>query len=424
MKIGSNSFGSFVEFLKWSNRDKIAAFAFLLFFCSDVLDSVLFRIIPNFTDNIWDVIRPIENILLLLPIYYSCLTLKNKYNVWRHYLMIFVLISLTLLIYPEYSDWFLHSDFGIENRFLVLTRGIYALLIISLFNSGEKIFHCLIYASKINFLFYSMQYFMAGIRGYWQGVSAEGQAIELQYNLLFGYNVVFCLIVFIAAYIYTKKKIYFFLVPMCLYTLMTGGSRGALSCLVAFIPIYFIVKWRDFFVNYKNVIKSLLIFMCLSISLFFYWRDALLILRDLGISSRTIDMLLSGNIFDANGRDIIYNMAIQMIKDGDLFGYGVYGDRYVIGREFYWGYAHNFFLEIFVCFGYFGGICLVSYLVYRIYEMIKYCKNDAWQMVLVVFLAACAKLLLSDSFWYYKPFWGLIGVLGVWRHMWRCNIVK
>ena len=69
IRINGNTMGSFAQILRYNIKDKLAAFAFILFFCSDILDAALFRIVPNVTDNVWEIIKPIENILLAIPIF-------------------------------------------------------------------------------------------------------------------------------------------------------------------------------------------------------------------------------------------------------------------------------------------------------------------------------------------------------------------
>ena len=75
--------------------------------------------------------------------------------------------------------------------------------------------------------------------------------------------------------------------------------------------------------------------------------------RSSGLSSRTIDYFFSGTFTDASERHIIANLAIDLIKRGGLFGWGVYGDRYVLGNYYKWGYSHNLFGV--VCFVWLSG---------------------------------------------------------------------
>ena len=203
--------------------------------------------------------------------------------------------------------------------------------------------------------------------------------------------------------------------------MLMAGSRGALLCIAVFLPICMLVYWREFC---KYATKTIIIGILLStvlIVIALMWDNIALLLsvylNSVGAQSRTIEMFVNGEMTEANGRDIIYDTAVELIKEGGLFGHGVYGDRYEIGKRFYWGYAHNFFLEVFVCFGYLGGSIFIGWLIYNVGKMIARCKDACWKALLVIFLSSCVKLVFSDSFWYYKPFWALIGIFVIWKYL-------
>ena len=103
IRINGNTMGSFAQILHYSIKDKLAAFAFILFFCSDILDAALFRIVPNVTNNVWEILKPIENILLAVPIFLCTIysVKNNKFSVWKYYLGIFILFAITWIIFPQ-----------------------------------------------------------------------------------------------------------------------------------------------------------------------------------------------------------------------------------------------------------------------------------------------------------------------------------
>lgn len=53
-------------------------------------------------------------------------------------------------------------------------------------------------------------------------------------------------------------------------------------------------------------------------------------------------MLLVNNITDDSGRLVIWNVAVDMIKENP-FGYGAMGTRHVISEIIIQGHPHNFF---------------------------------------------------------------------------------
>lgn len=139
------------------------------------------------------------------------------------------------------------------------------------------------------------------------------------------------------------------------------------------------------------------------------------ILSKYGIASRTLSSLLSESFSDGNGRDMIFSMAMDLIKTGGLFGHGVYGDRYVIGNYFRWGYSHNIFLELFVSFGYLGGSIACAVLLLGIVKLYRSCDTLQKQVVFTTFLVTSCKLMLSNSFWYTAAFWALLALMIKWN---------
>jgi len=107
-------------------------------------------------------------------------------------------------------------------------------------------------------------------------------------------------------------------------------------------------------------------------------------------------------------------MAIDMIKNG-FWGYGAYGDRYVIGRVYWVGYCHNIFLELLINYGWIiGGILCISIVVTSL-KMLITCKNESWWICFVIFFVPSMKLLLSGSYWYLEAFWACIAVYLMYR---------
>jgi len=137
--------------------------------------------------------------------------------------------------------------------------------------------------------------------------------------------------------------------------------------------------------------------------------------RSSGLSSRTIDYFFSGTFTDASERHIIANLAIDLIKRGGLFGWGVYGDRYVIGNYYKWGYSHNLFLELFVSFGYLGGFIASFLIIKGVIKLFKHTNEVTSQIIFITFLTTSMKLMLSNSFWYSAAFWSLIVLMMKWN---------
>ncbi len=412
--------GSIKEILGYNIRNKLAAFVLIFCFCDFVLNAIFNRIMGEFVGQAFYKML-IVDMVLLLPVTLCSFMCgkKTKSTVWPFYFIIYLSVILTWILHPEYTPWFLHDDFGIFSCFFTFSSVIYIPLVFSLFSDERKLFNSILVATKIKFCFLVLQYITASIRGYWNIKNYLGIEEQWSYNLAFGYEMVFCSIVFLITYLYSSKRSYLCLALVCFYTILTAGSRGPWVCVIAMLGFNYLVFWKKYSINSLKIVKfagamgGLLAIVCFAGSTIVEWLISLV--TYLNIESRTIDMLISDYIFDDNGRNALRDAALTMIDNGWMFGYGVYGDRVVISEVHFIGYPHNFFLELFIQFGVIGGGIILGYLFYKVLQMIKLCDNDIYKILLVIYLSNSVKLLISDSFWYNGAFWSLIAVLIIWN---------
>jgi O-antigen ligase len=247
----------------------------------------------------------------------------------------------------------------------------------------------------------------------------DGTLAKLDYGLTYGYQVVFLGILFLTLFVYNKSLIDLAFSIISLILVILCGSRGPLVCIAVAALMLYLSKWRE-----KKASRfrffSILFLLIIGLAAFVYTvptlvNAAMTWLGQSGLQGRAIEKLLDGTITDDSGRSVISEISFDMIRNGGLFGYGFYGDRYVIGRTWYYGYPHNVFLELLIEFGALGGGIISIMLVYHTVRMMIRCKDTTWQFLLITLFGACAKLWMSDSFWYYWPFWGLIAILGLWN---------
>ncbi len=399
----------------------IATVALLFFLCSDAIDITIKTIIPS----MGTVITVAESIFLffLIIAYYTQYFvggIRRKTRVWIIYSIAILFIVISVFAHPEYSGWFNHERYGILNTFSQLTAGFYALLIFGMVTDKQRIISCLIYSNRFNFAFYVVQFVRAMQRGYWVGYSSSGELSRMSYSLVFGYNVAICAIIGIVLFLLNKKYIDLGIFIVSVVMILLQGSRGALLCIVLAIALIEIYKWKALkHVSSKKYYAVLITLTITIIALVLGWsvinRIMIKALSALHINSRSINMLLEGSLADENGRDRIRAVSINMIRDGGVFGYGFYGDRFVIGQRWSYGYPHNLLLEVLIQFGVPLGSIILIIFVWSIVRMGLSITDTSWQFLFVVLLSSNAKLLLSDSFWYYWPFWAFLAVICNWR---------
>ena len=389
-------------------NDIVLGLLFVFFFCSRIAASVITRSIGSESQE--QVYAIIFFLLLFLCV------IKGKNNVFVPtiiYSGVALVIFVTYLIHPEYSEWFSHQTYGIAHAFLNPSWGIWAFAVVWLVRYDKDLYSYLRISVWLLFVFLVLEFAMANHRGYWAVLDLDGSTKISEYDMEFGYNMLFPVSFFGTEAVLKKKP--GFLLPWLIgfILILLGGSRGP----VVWIPVIFIFLlpfvWRG-----AGIRKRVMIFIILTSSLIICTivllnyksiASSLLVwFSKRNISSRTINSLLSGTFSDKNGRDKIYSMAIELIRTGGPFGRGVYGDRYYIGNYFRWGYSHNIFLELLVSFGYVGGSVLILLFVYGIVLLYRHSKMVETQIVFITFLSTSMKLILSNSFWYNSAFWALL----------------
>ena len=412
---------SFRELLAGGTQNRIAAIALVLFLCSESILVATQRIFPAGWLELGVDKYILSGILgLLLVLYYLQLWKSRsiKMRVWPLYLLMGIFMGGSLLLHPEYIGWFNHERYGVVQNILLLPSAVYAVLFFSLSEDRKQLFSALIFASKLNFLFYMAQFIHAQLRGYWTGTNSVGASVRLSYSLTFGYRVVICAILGLALLIFSsrKKLLSGMFTLLSLIMILLSGSRGAMLpfMVAALVFVVFWIRIQEIPLQSKwkraGGLLGGLVLLIGAARLFFAVFPGIL------KSSRTLQSLFSGEFLAGNGRARIWKLAWNAIEKEGVLGYGFYGDRYTIGGpRLYYGYAHNIALEWIMQFGKILGILLLLLLIYAVADMIRREKDVHWHILLMTMLACCSKLLLSDSFWYYWPFWGLLAVLLAWN---------
>lgn len=188
--------------------------------------------------------------------------------------------------------------------------------------------------------------------------------------------------------------------------LVVSGSRGAALCMLCFIGMYHILAEK---MTVKKLAVMIIVF---SICLALIWNlESVLaalaaLFEKIGISTRLID-LINGKenaIYQLSGRDEIYTNAVRELG---FFGGGLFGDR--VGG----GYVHNLVLEIILDFGYFLGIPILLYLLFKMIQSIFVLRRDprvdVWAALIIALL--CVKYMVSDSYLISQDFWLLMGII-------------
>lgn len=407
------------------SRETLMFMSFILFFSSQFIRLVLSKILGK--------IGMLDKMTIcVICIIYTPLLLALLINLNRGlkkiipflFLLITVLLffEITLLVHPEYQYWYSRETYGVvDTIFRPDKGGIFGFLFVAILASNkEKMIKSLKTVLVINFFMILYKYSQYMVRGYWQEINGYGETIQSSYSLDFGYEAVFIVLLSMLFCFIEKRKIYLIITMISSGVLILAGSRGPLIILTVSVSLLII---RKIFVS-NSVKKFLYVFGIIAISLLIIFSlqsilDALsFVIAKYNISSRALQSIVSGTLTDDNGRNAIKDIVNSYMSNAPFFGFGAYGDRYMIGPSFNWGYCHNILLEFQVDFGKIPGtVCLIGILVVTLLKLKKYLYDIESFSVILLFFSMNIRLMVSGTFWGDKFFWGLLSIILFWKYV-------
>ena len=401
--------------------------ALFIWMCSPVILAIL-RFILNFMGIQNNIFREIMYwIFSSIPLIYLILgkpfkNIKLSNNTFVFILIyMFVLISLffTLLLKPEMNDFYFRENYGIDKVFRP-DGAIFAFLLFSMLDDPDDIFETLLDSAYVLLLYQIVVVLLPVlIRGYWIDISPGGSEMHIRYSLSFGYEMCYLLIIFLIAGMKKHNKLHYMIALLCFVLMLSYGGRGSFFIILLFtsLMLIFAQKKNEIFTTKRVIIGTIILFITAII--YFNFDKILLemskILSSKNIDSRNIEKLIDGSFSEANGRDVIWRVVINAIKNGGLFGYGFFGDRPFVYPYHVAGYSHNIFLELLISFGLIG-VLVIIYILRDIVKMLIFCKDKQWKILYIILMSVSCKLLISFSLWYVWQFWAAAGIAFKYRN--------
>ena len=391
------------------SKDAIALFLFVAFYTMPFLQwffGIAFFFFESKTISFWMVLA-----LIYLPTFFLILSSK-KYFVVDFFLLwisIVLFFGITYIVHDEYEYVYRREFYGVFDYVFRPDNGLYAYLFIRLVNNPKSLLSGLRISGFIMYFYSSLKLYLALNRGYWLEENYMGNAIQLSYNLNFGYD----LLLFVCSFLYCalryKKTIDVVMFVVGFLMILLGGSRGPVLDIAIFGMIYILITVGES--KYK-LFYLFLVFLALLIVMFsyHYMLTAIMdLLSSFNISSRTLTKLLEGSVSEDNGRSILWAAATNMIEM-DPWGYGAMGARHILYKIHIVGHPHNFILELFVEYGILGGSIILLYLLINSIRI--FIKKDIgeWKGVFLIFFANSCQLLTSYTYWHSIGLWSTLAV--------------
>ena len=295
------------------------------------------------------------------------------YYVWRRkkllFFRVYVVVILILLIhtvfFPENAPYIRQST----SRFL-LPILLPTFLAVTCVRKFQILIDTLYYISWCTFglaLIYALAFFSGHI---------EFEA----YNMGFSYGLLLPTLS-----LYTRKSFWAIVSALImLLEIIALGSRGAVLIFVCYL-LY------DLLIYNKKYFLLFILFGGAGYILLPYFIE---FLSDIGITSRTLTLLLSGNIGQDSGRISIYQQCVESLMQNPLLGLGLFGDRVILNGS----YCHNIFLEIAINFGIpLASLLIVGLFIWIIVRYYHFVSSNRFFLMMII-LAALMKLLVSGSY--------------------------
>lgn len=414
------------SFLRYKvSPDFLGCCSLFLLLCSDFIYSVIFHVgrIIGLGEEDKVIFVALQGMVTFFPFFLSAV-MYRKIRKSGFFILLPLCLMLFLLsaeIHPEYRTWIFAGNWDIWTSIFAPSCGLYMFLYVQASKDCGSVFKTVYCAIWVNFAYALVRFMRVLVLGTIVTFKSTGQTYIIDYDMTLGYMVVFGAVIFLYKCIYKLNLLDFLGLAFSIIIIIFGGSRGAFGLLIlTFLFIGF--EFRKKFLNNKFFVALGILGIGLiiigGISIKEIQLFLMKMLEKYDIHSRTLTMLVSGHIADDNGRNAIRDAAIQLIKTGGIFGHGVYGDRYVLVKVQDAGYPHNICYEMAVQFGPILAVLVLAFIATMIIATLYSCKNRCFRAIYLAFLISSGKLLVSDSFWYNKYFWGLLGLtLLYWRKM-------
>ena len=227
---------------------------------------------------------------------------------------------------------------------------------------------------------------------------------SVEYDMFFGFALITPTLIHINEFFRKKKKGVLFLAILEILALILYANRAVL------VPIAFFLFYHYMFDGGKNGVITAFCFLIASL-LILIFRDSFISLlvslfSRLGLQSRTLTLMIEGRISDSAGRGDFWRYCLQMVQDKPLFGWGLGGELYTLGKNFSGPYndlslasAHNGVLQLVVELGLLVGSIVTFIMIHPILHLKKVKDVFTHDLILVFFSSyGVTRLISADGF--------------------------
>lgn len=226
------------------------------------------------------------------------------------------------------------------------------------------------------------------------------------YNMFFGFNLIIPTLFHLNELFKTKGIKYFVLVIIEFAMLLAYANRGCWIGILFFILFKLIKSKTSTKILFCIIVLPLVTMILSSSSLGLAIEN---LLESFGITSRSLEMLLSGTFAnDSANREHLWENGLQMIFDSPILGWGLGGEYYRMAQlegsitadtTFT---PHNGVIQNMVNFGILGGL-IVTLLLLRPYFNLSRIKEQSHHDLVLIFGSSITASFLSSGSFFTMP---------------------
>jgi len=342
--------------------------------------------------------------------------LKNMYKNLKVDSVILVLILLLLFIYSFIMN-IKYKDFYIENglTLFIMTLPYYFLARCGVNYKNIKI-NLKMIAIVIIISVVILRFFFSNL--IFDGNSSEGYSMTYAYICLFPC----CLFLGEIFREYNLKDVFFLICSI--FLLLSFGSRGAIVSFLIFSSVRIFLFLKTIKSARKtHLILAVIIFLTLAILVYLFQNSILefliYIMKMLNFSTRALESLYFGEIFQDSVRSRLIGYSTELIKEYPFGIGGIFADRIILSEKFLGIvnltsaqglYPHNIFLELLLQYGVFLGSIFIGVNLYILYNIFFKCKNkDLEDLGLLFFGIGFIQLFFSQSYTFHSFYFVFLG---------------
>ena len=354
--------------------------------------------------NAISLIFPIDNIIVLIMCIAALIFLINN-NFKLHISIKKIVLIMCIMLYFLVS-FLLKQNNNNTILFLMyfIVFGIIPIIIIKKEIEIKKIYICIVYLSILIIPYILTQNFFIN------STIESGNLMGLSYALLPGilassYCILNCE--------FSKKQKIISAIIFIIYTLVyiNIASRGAVLSVVAYYLGLFLIKVYE--KKLKSILYIIIVFLTVALCIINY-QKILTVLQEglelINIDFKAIDkmerLMEDEDINFLNGRDVIYEIAINEIKEHPIIGNGI-----ATFYDLYGGHPHNLFIQIFYETGIIPFLFSLILIIKILYELLNSKNKELKEFIIFLVSASLVQLMFSSTFWINQNFWLLVGYI-------------